>query len=73
MCAVVDVTDQAQVDAMVAAVGEKYGRLDILCNVAGIGMPPNGRLPFRDAKLADWQKVVDIDLTGIFRVTRRGR
>jgi NAD(P)-dependent dehydrogenase (short-subunit alcohol dehydrogenase family) len=33
-------------------------------------MPPGGRLPFREARLSDWEKVVDIDLTGPFRVTQ---
>ena len=70
MSAVCDVTNLEQIEAMMAAVEERYGRLDILANVAGIGMPTDGRLPFREARLSDWEKVIDIDLTGPFRVTQ---
>lgn len=70
MCAVCDVTNLEQIDAMMAVVEERYGRLDILANVAGIGMPEGGRLPFREARLSDWEKVISIDLTGPFRVTQ---
>ena len=70
MAHVCDVTNLEQIDATMAAVEAKYGRLDILANVAGIGMPEGGRLPFREARLSDWQKVIDIDLTGPFRMTQ---
>ena len=70
MAHVCDVTNLEQIDATMAAVEAKYGRLDILANVAGIGMREGGRLPFREARLSDWQKVIDIDLTGPFRMTQ---
>ncbi|HET8524295.1 MAG TPA: glucose 1-dehydrogenase [Thermomicrobiales bacterium] len=58
----VDVTDEAAVEQMVRAATEQLGRLDILVNNAGIaaGGPPE------DLSLADWQRVVDVNLTGVF-------
>eukprot|EP01051_Picozoa_sp_SAG22_P026635 SAG22_NODE_8506_length_650_cov_1.181488_1_plen_175_part_00 len=44
---VCDVTSQEQIEAMFAAIDAEFGRLDILANVAGIGNPLEGRLPFR--------------------------
>lgn len=48
MCAVCDVTDLEQIEAMMRAVEEKYGRLDILANVAGVSLshtvPAGGRV-----------------------------
>lgn len=59
---VVDVTKRAQVDAMVAAVKAKYGRIDALINNAGITL---------DARLqkmteAQFDKVIDVNLKGTY-------
>jgi 3-oxoacyl-[acyl-carrier protein] reductase len=62
----VNVADRESVDDMVKAVLEKYGRIDILVNNAGI--TKDGML----SKLAveDFQKVIDVNLTGVFHCTQ---
>ena len=57
-----DVTDQAEVEAMVAQVLEAFGRLDILVNNAGI----NIRKPPHELALAEWRSVLDTNLTSAF-------
>jgi NAD(P)-dependent dehydrogenase (short-subunit alcohol dehydrogenase family) len=58
-----DVTDPASVAAMVAAAVERFGALDWACNIAGVS---NEQKPFTDHTLAEWQRVIDVDLTGVF-------
>ncbi len=55
-----------EVDALVAAAMEKYGRIDVLVNNAGI---TRDTLLLR-MKLEDWQAVIDLNLTGVFLCTR---
>jgi NAD(P)-dependent dehydrogenase (short-subunit alcohol dehydrogenase family) len=64
--ATLDVTDEAAVDRAMAAVVARYGRLDILVNNAGIAI----RRPTVELSLADWQKVVDVNLTAVFLCAR---
>lgn len=64
---VVDITDEAAVAGAMAEVLEAFGGLDILVNAAGI-TGPTGAL--EDYALADWRRIVDINLTGSFLVTR---
>ena len=61
-----NVADEAQVEAMVKAVLEREGRLDVLVNNAGITR--DGLL--MRMKSADWQSVIDLNLTGVFLCTR---
>ena len=63
---VLDVTDQASVDAVVKAVGEEYGAPSILVNNAGI---TRDTLLMR-MKDEDWQSIIDTNLTSIFRLSR---
>ena len=57
-----DVTDRAQVQAMVAAVVARFGRLDIAVNNAGIAiLGADEEVPQRE-----WDKVIAINLTGTF-------
>jgi NAD(P)-dependent dehydrogenase (short-subunit alcohol dehydrogenase family) len=58
-----DVADQASVQALFAAVGQAYGRVDFLFNNAGVNAPG---IPFEDLSLEQWKYVVDINLTGLF-------
>ena len=62
----VDVADEAAVERAMAAVVSRFGRLDILVNNAGIAL----RRPTLELGLADWQKVVDVNLTGVFLCAR---
>jgi NAD(P)-dependent dehydrogenase (short-subunit alcohol dehydrogenase family) len=58
-----DVTDDADVERMVAVAVDRYGRLDCACNVAGISVAPK---PFVEHTRTEWQRVIDVDLTGVF-------
>jgi NAD(P)-dependent dehydrogenase (short-subunit alcohol dehydrogenase family) len=61
-----DVTDRAAVDAVVAHAVAAQGRLDVVANVAGI--PQFGRVD--DLSDAEWQRQLDVNLTGPFTVCR---
>jgi 2-deoxy-D-gluconate 3-dehydrogenase len=56
---IVDVTDEASVNAMVAAAAKRFGRLDILVNNAGINIRNKPEV----YELADWHKVIATNLT----------
>ena len=58
----VNVTDRAQVDAMVAAVKARFGRIDVLVNNAGITQ--DARL--QKMTIEQFDRVVDVNLRGVF-------
>ncbi|NND08186.1 MAG: SDR family oxidoreductase [Saprospiraceae bacterium] len=64
----VDITDEGDVRTSIAKVVEKYGRLDILVNSAGI-VGPNG-CKILDYDYEDFQRVIDVNLQGAFLVTK---
>jgi NAD(P)-dependent dehydrogenase (short-subunit alcohol dehydrogenase family) len=57
-----DVTSEADWEAACAAAIDEFGRLDILVNNAGMG----DLAPIEDTTLADWERTVSIDQTGVF-------
>jgi 3-oxoacyl-[acyl-carrier protein] reductase len=61
-----DVSQADQVDALINATTEKFGRVDILVNNAGI---TRDTLLLR-MKPEEWQAVIDLNLTGVFLCTR---
>lgn len=63
---VCDVTDEASVQAMVASAGELLGGIDVLVNNAGLG----GTAEVHEMTDEQWSLVLDVTLTGTFRVTR---
>ncbi len=63
---VCDVTDEDQVNAMVAKVEEEVGVIDILVNNAGIIK----RIPMTEMSAKDFRQVIDIDLNGPFIVSK---
>jgi NAD(P)-dependent dehydrogenase (short-subunit alcohol dehydrogenase family) len=63
-----DVSVRADIDALFAALDHQLGGLDVLVNNVGIGGPT---LPADQLASEDWQRVLDINLTGTFEVTRR--
>ena len=62
----VNVTDRAGLDAMVAAVKEHYGHIDVLVNNAGI--TKDARL--QKMTLAQFDAVIDVNLRGVFHCTQ---
>jgi len=61
-----DVSDSAQVGAMIDAVMAEHGRIDVLVNNAGIISP---MLHFFEADEAWWRRIIDVNLTGHFIVS----
>ncbi|MFW6317250.1 MAG: SDR family NAD(P)-dependent oxidoreductase [Halorubrum sp.] len=61
-----DVSDYAQVEALVEATVEKHGRVDAMVNNAGIGRTGS----VTDMDLNDWHDVMRINLNGVMHGTR---
>lgn len=61
-----DVTDEAAVAALIREAVQRHGRLDILVNNAGT----NIRRPVQELSLADWNTVMDTNLTSAFLCSR---
>ena len=61
-----DVCDEASVERAVGETVARFGRLDILVNNAGLGH----RASVMDLDRADWQRVIDTNLTGAFLCTK---
>jgi NAD(P)-dependent dehydrogenase (short-subunit alcohol dehydrogenase family) len=58
-----DVTDAASVEALFAETVKTFGRVDLLFNNAGMGL---AAAPLEDIAVADWKRVVDTNLSGMF-------
>jgi NAD(P)-dependent dehydrogenase (short-subunit alcohol dehydrogenase family) len=65
----VDVSQEADAKALAEAVLAKYGRIDALVNNAGIysSLVPK---PFEQIEVEEWRKVYDVNVLGMFLVTR---
>ncbi|SEN17504.1 glucose 1-dehydrogenase [Nitrosospira multiformis] len=61
-----DVSDEDQVAAMFAETVARFGTLHILVNNAGI----ESSAKFQEMTLSQWQKVIDVNLTGMFLCSR---
>jgi NAD(P)-dependent dehydrogenase (short-subunit alcohol dehydrogenase family) len=62
-----DVTSSGSVEKLFNKIHEKFGRLDLLFNNAGRSAPV---APLEDVTLADWESVIDTNLTGVFLCTQ---
>jgi NAD(P)-dependent dehydrogenase (short-subunit alcohol dehydrogenase family) len=63
-----DVADRAAVDGVVAEAGARFGRIDILCNNAGVDLP---RAPaLQDVRDEEWDLVFRVNVSGMFWTTR---
>jgi 3-oxoacyl-[acyl-carrier protein] reductase len=65
---VVDISSEAQVKAYINEVVVRNGKLDVMVNCAGI-VGPSGTL-IEDYSLEDFKRVIDINLTGAFIMTK---
>ena len=63
-----DVADEASVDAAFATIEQSWGAAEVLVNSAGLNM---SGVPVREMSLAQWQRLIDTDLTGAFLTSRR--
>jgi NAD(P)-dependent dehydrogenase (short-subunit alcohol dehydrogenase family) len=63
-----DVSDEAAVDRLFDAAAQRLGGLDVFVNNAGIAGPT---APIEQITTADWQRTIDINLTGQFFCARR--
>lgn len=63
----IDIADAASWDAAMTATLQRHGRLDVLVNNAGIDL----RASIEDISLAQWERVIGVNLTGTFLGTQR--
>lgn len=66
MAVKIDISDSSSVNSAIEKALAEFGRIDILVNNAAIFR----KAPFLEMTLAQWQQTVDIDITGLFNVTR---
>jgi meso-butanediol dehydrogenase / (S,S)-butanediol dehydrogenase / diacetyl reductase len=64
---VCDISDEPAVVAMVSEMVAEFGRLDVLCNVAGILRVASHS---HEVSLEQWNQLIAVNLTGTFLVTR---
>ncbi|KIV88014.1 hypothetical protein PV10_09191 [Exophiala mesophila] len=67
---ILDVRDEEQVNQVVNDIAQTFGRIDYIINAAGIAKKHEGGAAY--AETQDWQRVIDINLTGTFFVLRAG-
>ena len=65
-----DLTDTEQVRATYTAVAERFGRIDVLFNNAGIALPQDGSV--LDTDLETWNRVIEVNLTSVFLCCKYG-
>lgn len=65
-----DVADETQVSRVIGEVTRQLGRLDILVNNAGVNTAAKDRATIERFSLDEWQRVLNVDLTGLFLMSR---
>jgi NADP-dependent 3-hydroxy acid dehydrogenase YdfG len=65
---VADVRKEADVKPLVLKTAERFGRIDVLVNSAGVSMSARPRLV--DTTSAEWHKLIDTNLTGTYLMCR---
>lgn len=66
LCAPMDIADVGSVEETIGNVLREFSRIDILVNNAGISLIK----PFLDTTVEEWRRMIDVDLTGVFNVTK---
>ena len=66
MAVAIDVTDSEQVQAGIQAVIEAFGGVDVLVNNAGV----TSRSPFEDLEESEWERILHVNLGGIYTCSR---
>jgi NAD(P)-dependent dehydrogenase (short-subunit alcohol dehydrogenase family) len=66
-----DVGDVEQVKNLFEQTINAFGRVDILVNNAGIGVRWDGRLPIQAFREAEWDRIINVDLKGVFLCSQR--
>jgi NADP-dependent 3-hydroxy acid dehydrogenase YdfG len=61
-----DITSQDAANATVAAIVERFGRLDTVVNNAGVMLVG----PFADAPDGEWDRMIDVNVRGVLYITR---
>ncbi|HEY7608489.1 MAG TPA: SDR family oxidoreductase [Alphaproteobacteria bacterium] len=64
-----DVADEKSVVAMIQAVKQRFGRLDVLCNNAGTSIATLAR-DFEKVTAEEWDRVFAVNVRGVFLVTK---
>lgn len=59
-----DVADESQVKALVDQAAKTFGRIDVLCNIAGIASIGNGHPDITGNDREEWEKVLSVNLIG---------
>ena len=62
----VDITDTLSVESLMNAVGDRFGRLDVMINFAGVGW----RTPIESIDFDEFQRVININLIGSFLLVK---
>jgi NAD(P)-dependent dehydrogenase (short-subunit alcohol dehydrogenase family) len=63
-----DVADESDIEALVQRAVSEFGRLDILVNAPDLHFAK----PLFEISLAEWRRVIDVNLTGVFLACREG-
>lgn len=61
-----DVTSESEVSASMQSCIDTFGRLDVLCNIAGVLRFDH----FHELNFCDWKRVIDVNLNGVFLMCR---
>ncbi|MFM5906939.1 MAG: SDR family NAD(P)-dependent oxidoreductase [Novosphingobium sp.] len=64
-----DVADEAQVQALIAAGEERFGKIDVLCNNAGFG---GGMAPLHKQSAEHWDRIHAVNVRGVFLCIKYG-
>jgi len=69
--AAMDVTNEGQVEAAITQLVKDFGRLDILVNNAGTNTEKH-RVPIDQFPREEWERLINIDLNGLYLVSKAG-